>query len=71
MSYLANRTGALSISPAKEEEEEEFKKQNALLYFLAVWVLIFFIDTLLRIKETVRKHRRERTRRELINRNTV
>ena len=70
MSYLANRTGALSISPAKEEEEE-FKKQNALLYFLAVWVLIFFIDTLLRIKETVRKHRRERTRRELINRNTV
>ena len=71
MSYLANRTGALSISPAKEEEEEEFKKQNALLYFLAVWVLIFFIDTLLRIKETVRKHRRERTRRELINHNTV
>lgn len=70
MSYLANRTGALSISPPKEEEEE-FKKQNALLYFLAVWVLIFFIDTLLRIKETIRKHRRERTRRESIIRNTV
>ena len=70
MSYLDNRTGALSISPPKEEEEE-FKKQNALLYFLAVWVLIFFIDTLLRIKETIRKHRRERTRRESIIRNTV
>ena len=51
MRYLANRTDALSISP----REEECEKQNALLVFLAVWVLIFLVDTLLRIKETVRK----------------
>ena len=66
MRYLANRTDALSISPRKEECE----KQNALLVFLAVWVLIFFVDTLLRIKETVRKHR-ERSRQESINLNIL
>lgn len=66
MRYLANRTDALSISP----REEECEKQNALLVFLAVWVLIFLVDTLLRIKETVRKHR-ERTRQESINLNIL
>ena len=58
-STLTWNVGKLSISPREPTNVEVLYKQRAaLLIFIAIWLLIFVIDTLLRCREIIKGRRR-------------